>query len=107
MPKLNFKYYIDYEYEPKYVNGVYGGINPQGEIIANFYLERVPIPYEEEVALNDELVVEGDPVIVEPDDFKIRRAIQTGIIMSKDNALVFYHWLKNVLKDAGVEDDSL
>lgn len=39
---INYKYYIDSDYEPHYVNGVYGGVNISGELVANFYFERLP-----------------------------------------------------------------
>ncbi len=37
---FKFKYVFDDDYNPKYVNGAFGGVNPQGEINLNFYMER-------------------------------------------------------------------
>ena len=54
---INYKYYIDSDYEPHYVNGVYGGVNISGELVANFYFERLPIPYEEQIEMDDDFNV--------------------------------------------------
>lgn len=40
LDKINFKYKFSDAYNPVYVNGAYGGVNPRGEIVINFYFER-------------------------------------------------------------------
>lgn len=101
---INYKYYIDSDYEPHYVNGVYGGINTSDELVANFYFERMPIPYEEKIELDDENRIKGLKV-VEPNEFKVRRAIKTGVVMDLEHAKDFYNWLGDILREEGVLND--
>ena len=44
MGKLKCKYIFKDDFNPVYVNGAQGGINMQGEIVVNFYLERNALP---------------------------------------------------------------
>lgn len=103
---INYKYYIDSDYEPHYVNGVYGGVNISGELVANFYFERLPIPYEEQIEMDDDFNVK-DLKVVEPDEFKVRRAVKTGIVMDLVRAKELYNWLGDILSDEGVLDDDI
>jgi hypothetical protein len=59
MPKkVNIIYKFPKDYNPIYVNGAYGGATPKKEIIINFFLERMPIPKEENIEVNDFSMVE-------------------------------------------------
>ena len=44
--KLKFKYVIPENLPDCYINGVFGGVTPRGEIHAHFFSERNPIPKE-------------------------------------------------------------
>lgn len=91
---INFKYKFSELYNPVYINGAYGGINPQGEIIMNFYLERSPIPKEEQYTI-DELSVLTGPVTTDPEDHSqnIIRFVETGIVLNLENAKKINEWL--------------
>ena len=41
---VRFKYVFAKDYNPTYANGVYGGRNSRGEIVINFFSERMPLP---------------------------------------------------------------
>lgn len=91
---ITFKYKYPEDYNPQYVNGAHGGINVQGEIVANFYFERVPMPN----AITHELKsggMLGEVVETEPRDLakSIVRYVQSGVVMNLEVAKQIYNWL--------------
>lgn len=92
--QINFIYKFPEDYNPKYVNGAYGGVSPSGEIVANFYLERIPIPnkVEQEVKENGSL---GAEIRTEPESHKrnLIRFVETGVVFDLRHAKEFYLWL--------------
>lgn len=99
-PELTFKYVFNYGYNPTYVNGAQGGFSPRGEMIINFYLERQPLPD----AITHEITPEGAigrETAVEPEDLpnSLVRFIDTGVVMSYENAKVFHAWLGDKLRE--------
>ncbi len=99
-PELKFKYVFNYGYNPSYVNGAQGGFSPRGEMVINFYLERQPLPD----AITHEITPEGAigrEISVEPKDLanSIVRFIDTGVVMSYENAKVFHAWMGDKLRE--------
>ncbi len=92
--KIIFKYKYPEDYNPLYVNGAYGGINVQGEIVANFYFERIPMPKK----ITHELKSDGnlgEIVLTGPEDLakSVVRYVQSGIVMNIDVAKQIHAWL--------------
>ena len=99
-PEIKFKYLFNYGYNPTYVNGAQGGFSPRGEMVINFYLERQPLPE----AICHEITPEGaigQETSVEPSDLAktMVRFIDTGVVMSHENARVFHAWLGEKLNE--------
>ena len=99
-PEITFKYLFNYGYNPTYVNGAQGGFSPRGEMVINFYLERQPLPD----AISHEITPEGAIGLetgVEPSDLSktMVRFIDTGVVMSYENARVFHAWLGEKLHE--------
>jgi hypothetical protein len=99
-PGLKFKYVFNYAYNPTYVNGAQGGFSPRGEMVINFYLERQPLPD----AITHEITPEGAigrEVAVEPRDLtsSMVRYIDTGVVMSYENAREFHNWMGEKLRE--------
>lgn len=99
-PELTFKYVFNYGYNPSYVNGAQGGFSPRGEMVINFYLERQPLPE----AISHEITPEGAigrETSVEPKDLagSMVRFIDTGVVMSYENAKVFHAWMGDKLRE--------
>ena len=96
---LKFSYVFDDDYNPKYINGAFGGIDPQGEININFYMERSALPVLEDVELDDDGNIGN--IVSSPEDVNRRfvRFIQCGVVMSKDKAHEIYKLLENILKE--------
>ena len=104
MKDINFKYIFEDNYNPQYVNGAFGGIGPQGEIIIHFYCERGAIPIKVNHEVDDEGRVSA-PVSVKPDDLEesFVRCIQSGIILDRTHAVNLYNWLGRVLGESNEE----
>jgi len=99
-PELTFKYVFNYGYNPSYVNGAQGGFSPRGEMVINFYLERQPLPD----SITHEITPEGAigrETGVEPNDLasSMVRFIDTGVVMSYENARVFHAWMGDKLRE--------
>ncbi len=96
--KIQFKYEFANQYVPVYSNGCIGGKNCRGEVVLNFYTERVAIPDSEEYVLNEDKTL-GNLIKTEPRDLPIIRTVSTGVIMTKDQAREFHAWLGRVLDE--------
>ncbi len=99
-PEIKFKYVFNYGYNPTYVNGAQGGFSPRGELVVNFYLERQPLPE----SICHEITPEGAigrESAVEPKDLNqsMVRYIDTGVVMSYENAKVFHAWMGDKLRE--------
>ena len=96
MDEIKFEYECDDHYRPIYANGAYGGINPRGEIVINFFTERYPIPESEKFKMSEGLI--GEKISQDPAEMRVLRTVDTGVVMTMENAQSFYDWLGTVLK---------
>ena len=94
-PAITFKYIFKYDYNPVYVNGAHGGISPRGEIVANFYLERQPLPNEISHPINPDGSIGADAIEVVPENLNsiIVRYVSSGVVLNYQNAKVLHGWL--------------
>jgi hypothetical protein len=94
-PSITFKYIFKYDYNPVYVNGAHGGVSPRGEIVANFYLERQPLPNEITHAITPEGAIGADVIAVDPENLNntIVRFVSNGVVLNYQNALALHGWL--------------
>lgn len=98
-PNIEFQYMFEKSYNPTYVNGAYGGVNPQGEIIAHFYFERSAIPYSElheiEQTVDGNVDMKQEVYEYQPNNYDkiFLRFVNSGIIMNLATAKRIYEWL--------------
>jgi hypothetical protein len=94
-PAISFKYIFKYDYNPVYVNGAHGGVSPRGEIVANFYLERQPLPNEITHAINPDGSIGADVIAVNPENLNstIVRYVSSGVVLNYQNAKALHGWL--------------
>jgi hypothetical protein len=99
-PEITFKYIFNYGYNPTYVNGAQGGFSPRGEMVIHFYLERQPLPQAISHEITPEGVV-GREVGVEPEGLNssMVRFVDTGVVMSYENAKMFHLWMGDKLRE--------
>lgn len=97
---IKFKYIFKDNYNPKYVNGAFGGVSPRGEIVVNFYFERIALPNSqtfkvEKEKIQGEVTEEREPV---DHNNSFVRVIENGIIFDYSNAKEFHRWLGEHLR---------
>jgi radical SAM superfamily enzyme YgiQ (UPF0313 family) len=99
MSNIKCKYIFSKDYNPKYANGAQGGINPQGEIVINFYLERNALPNSQTFQLDDNNTISKE-INVEPNDLKnsFVRVFENGVVMNYQTAKEFHKWLGGHIK---------
>jgi hypothetical protein len=99
-PELKFKYIFDYGYNPVYANGAHGGVSPRGELVMNFYLERMALPESITHEINPNGTI-GSETAAEPDDLahSMVRLIETGVVMNYQNARELHLWLGERVKE--------
>lgn len=96
MSKLKVKYKYEEDYNPIYANGAYGGITPLGEIVINFYLERMPLPIEhiEEITVvNNQVSKTLSSTIPEDLNSTVIRYVSGGVVLSLQSAIEVHNWL--------------
>lgn len=92
---ITFKYKFAEDYNPFYVNGAQGGILPNGDLAINFYLERLPLPNEQDFEIDEKGTIGSNPVRNEPHNLEssMIRMVQSGVIMNSATAEALYNWL--------------
>ena len=97
--EVKFKYVFQKDYNPVHVNGVYGGVSPSGDLVANFYYERQPIPNSQVVSIDKNGQPTGDAKN-DPEDLPLMfiRYVNGGISMNPAFAAVLHEWLGEQLQ---------
>ena len=98
--QIKFKYVFPENYNPIYCNGAFGGISTHGEIVVNFFLERMTIPNAMTNVVNPDGSL-GGVVSVDPEDLNetVIRHVSTGIVLSEESAKAVYTWLGNQIQE--------
>lgn len=92
--KITCKYKYSEDYNPTYINGVIGGVNPQLEIIMHFYLERTPLPKTEIMEINnDNLLVPKYEYTPSDLNNSFLRMIESGVVINLSTAKQIHEWL--------------
>ena len=99
-PELTFKYVFADDYNPVYANGAHGGVSPRGELVMNFYLERMALPRSVTHEINPSGTI-GDEVAAEPEDLKssMVRFIDAGVVLNYQSARDLHLWLGERVKE--------
>lgn len=108
--RIKFKYIFDQSYNPRYVNGAYGGLTSDKEIVVNFYFERSGLPYSQtmEVLSNGKLGPEIERNPHEEYPYFVR-VVENGVILSLKSARKIHKWLGkkiNELESVHASDDT-
>lgn len=98
--QIKFRYVFPENYNPVYCNGAYGGVSANGEIIANFFLERMPIPNSMTNSVNEDGSLSG-VIATDPQDLgeTVIRYVSAGIVLSETGARSIYEWLGNQIQE--------
>jgi hypothetical protein len=102
--KIRYEYQQDPDTRVRYAHGVWGGINPQGEIEVNFYLEsdKMP-PYSERLVAPDGSF--GHEMAPYDEELRIvTRTIHSRVILNYHTARAVLEWLEDKLNVLERED---
>jgi hypothetical protein len=99
--KIKFKYIYPDNYQPSYASGAFGGVSSGGDIIINFYLEHPSLPEQVVQTVNDDGSL-GEAIERKPEDLKstLVRTLQSGVILSLDEAENLHNWLTQRITEA-------
>ena len=97
---FTFKYIFTYDYNPLYINGAHGGITPRGELVVNFYQERMPLPNAITHELNPNGTI-GKETAVEPEDLSrsLVRYVSTSVVVNQQTARELHFWLGEKIRE--------
>lgn len=95
--KGNFKGIEEYKY--KYINGAFATINTQGEILLNFYCEKLNLPSNFEINLSGDDSVATEKII-QNESIPLIRELECGVIMNLEVAKSIYEFLGDTIKSA-------
>ena len=102
--KIRYKYVMDDSVRMSTAHGVWGGINPQGEIELNFYHESDALPQSTEclVSPDGSLGPENLPEGFEQRD--IIRHIHSRVLLNYETARAVLEWLEDRVATLEMED---
>ena len=80
--KIRYKYVMDDSVRMSTAHGVWGGINPQGEIELNFYEESDSLP-------------QWSECLVAPEVREVVRRINTRVLLNYNTARAVLEWLED------------
>ena len=104
--RIRYEYAENPESRLHYAHGVWGGINPQGEVELNFYTESDKLPaYSERIIAPDGSF--GHEMAPIDDDLKIvTRRIHTKLILNYYTARAVAEWLRDKVDILENEEES-
>lgn len=83
--------------ELKYAHGVWGGINSQGEIEMNFYVESDALPNWSECTIEPDGSLGAEKVPHDERQKNVVRHIHTRLVLNYHTARAVQYWLENHL----------
>ncbi len=102
---LRYEYTVDSGAALNVAHGVWGGINPQGEIEMNFYLESDKLPsYTERSVAPDGAMGEEKSVYDNDKEHVIIRRIHSRILLNYQTARSLVDWLDEKLESLELEE---
>ena len=89
---ISFQYKISPNFSMYVVSGIHGGLNAKGNVVANFFSERMSIPKEETYRLQKDGHLNPKPIKSDKVD-AIIRDVMFGISMDAGTARSIADWL--------------
>jgi len=93
---VRFIYVPPNDQEKHFINGVYGGLTPRGEIICNFFFEYKEVPDSEEYIVKNSQLEVVKPTVQEPE---FVREIKSVLVMNSVQAREIAEWLNGKADD--------
>lgn len=102
--KIRYEYQDDNNIPLQYAHGVWGGINPQGEIEINFYVEQDKIPRISERYLKPDGSFGPEITSAEDGTRVVNRKIQAKILVNHHTAKALLGWLAEKIENLEAEE---
>ncbi len=107
-PKLHSRIRYEYSQEPQarlqLAHGVWGGINPQGEIEMNFYSESDKIPPFSERLVEPDGTLGHEMVPFDETIRTITRTVHSRVVLNYYTARALVEWLEDKIDTLDLED---
>ena len=94
---IRYKYKMDEPSQLKYAHGVWGGINSQGELEMNFYLESDALPDWSECVLEPDGGLGPEKVPHDDRQKNVIRHIHSRVVLNYHTARAVQYWLESHL----------
>lgn len=93
--RIRYEYNAEPGLKPEYAHGIWGGINPQGEIEMSFYVESDKMPeFSEHLLAPDGSF--GHEILPQDDDTKtIVRSVHSKVVFNYHTARAIQEWLED------------
>jgi len=103
--KIRYEYVDDPGLRLKYSHGVWGGINPQGEIEINFYLESDKMPPYSERRVEADGSFGPEMAPFDEDIRVITRFIHSKVVINYPTAKALLEWLEEKINAIELEEN--
>ncbi len=91
--QIKFDYLKSPDYRTIYINGVFGGISPRGQIYISVWKERWPIPKQVTYHLKEDGTVTNEIESERIAREAIIREVEVGLLMDIGTAIAMRNWL--------------
>ena len=105
--RIRYEFLEDAKVKLQYAHGVWGGINPQGEIEINFYLESDKIPTYSERKVEPDGILGLETAPFNEDERVVVRYIHSRVVVNYQTARALLEWLDEKLDSMDVEDEAV
>jgi len=111
MSQMKFPSRIRYEYEHdpdarlQYAHGVWGGINPQGEVEINFYVESDKMPPYSERRIEPDGTFGQEMAPFDEEMRVVTRRIHSKILVNYQTAHALLEWLGEKIEALDMEEE--
>lgn len=105
--RIRYEYELDKNGKAAYAHGVWGGINPMGEIEMNFYLESDKLPEYTESQLEEDGHPGPESI---PDEGSVKtvvRHIHSRVLINYHTARALLDWLEDKIEAIESDGESL
>ena len=102
--QIKYEYTVDSGSNLNIAHGVWGGINPQGEIEMNFYLESDKLPAYSERSVAHDGAMGAEKSVYEDNEHVIIRRIHSRILLNYHTARSLVEWLEEKIESLELEE---
>jgi hypothetical protein len=105
--KIRYEYEQDPQTRIRYAHGVWGGVNPQGEIEVNFYVESDKMPAYSECLIAPDGSLGHENIPFDEEARAVVRTVHSRIILSYHAARAVLEWLEDKVASLEEEDGAV